>query len=364
MVMQVHRAAAIEPRVAVRINGMSLEGLNIGTEINAQDDLMAVTIDEDLETPSMFTLTLRNWNLIREKVTWVDHKSFEIGNSIEIGMSYEGLPQTTFWGEITGLEPEFSQDEVSILIVRGYDRRHRLMRGRKTKSFAKMKDSAIASQIAASAGLVGKVTDTGATLEYVLQHNQTDLEFLQNRAQRIGYEVVVENKTLFFRPYQHATGKVLTLTQERDLIRFSPRLSSMNQVSALEVRGWDFKQKQAVIGQVKSNALSTSMGGSSNGPKQAQKAFSTASEIVVAQPMSSATEAKKMAQGQFEGMALNYITGEGDCRGNPKIRAGRVIEITGIGKRFSGLYYVTAANHLYRKGDGYRTQFTVRRNST
>jgi phage protein D len=336
----------------------------MNAETDAKTDLVAVTIAEDLEAPSMFTLQFVNRNLKRGKVTWVDSDLLDIGGSVEIGMTYEGTPATLFSGEITGLEPEFSKEDASMLIVRGYDLRHRLMRGRKTKSFTKMKDSAIASQIAAQANLIGKVTDTGIVLEYVLQHNQTDLEFLQDRAKRIGYEVVVENKTLFFRPYQHTTGKVLTLTSGQDFSRFSPRLSSMNQVGEVEVRGWDFKQKQALVGQCKSSERPAGMGGTTSGAKQTVRAFSIASNVVVTQPVASAIEAKKMAQGQFDGMALNYITGDGECRGNPKIRAGRVIEIAGIGKRFSGLYYVTATNHTYRKREGYQTQFTVRRNAT
>jgi phage protein D len=63
-------------------------------------------------------------------------------------------------------------------------------------------------------------------------------------------------------------------------------------------------------------------------------------------------------------MAIGYITGEGTCLGNSKVQAGKVIEITGVGKKFSGLYYVTATSHRYSQDGGYRTQFTVGRNTT
>lgn len=366
MLPQVAGAKEIVPSVVVRVNGLPLGRLGMGAPIDAKEDLIAVTIAEDLEVPSMFTLKLKNWDLDQGKVTWVDSDQLGLGSAVEIGLSYDQSAAIQFWGEITGLEPEFTEDTASVLIVRGYDRRHRLMRGKKTKSFTKMKDSAIASQIASSASLMGKVTDTKTNLEYVLQHNQTDLEFLQDRARRIGYEVVVENKTLFFRPYQHRTGKVVTLTRGENLLSFSPRLSSMNQVSAVEVRGWDPKQKKPVIGKIQSNAQpSPIMGGSSNGFKATSAAFGQqASQVVVTEPVSSLEEAKQIAQAQFDAMALGYITGDGECRGNPKIRAGRVIAIEGVGKRFSGLYYVTAATHTYAKGEGYLTQFTVRRTST
>ncbi len=71
-----------------------------------------------------------------------------------------------------------------------------------------------------------------------------------------------------------------------------------------------------------------------------------------------------MALGQFQELAIAYITGEGICQGNPHLRAGKVIEIAGVGRRFMGLYYITNVEHNYSRDQGYKTAFTVRRNAT
>ena len=63
-------------------------------------------------------------------------------------------------------------------------------------------------------------------------------------------------------------------------------------------------------------------------------------------------------------MALAYISGEGLCIGRTDLRAGKVIKIEGLGRRFSGLYYVTATRHTYTPAAGYRTAITVKRNAT
>jgi phage protein D len=228
----------------------------------------------------------------------------------------------------------------------------------------KMKDSDIARQIASAAGLIAQVEDTKVTLEYVLQHNQTDLEFLQSRAQRIGYEVFVEHKKLHFRSPNTSQAKVLTLQQGGSLLRFAPRLSTMDQVGQVEVRGWDIKQKKAVVGKASTGQESSKMGGATNAAAQVNRAFGKASSPRVTLPTASQAEADQMALGQFRDMGLVYISGEGQCRGNPDLRAGIVIEILGIGKRFSGLYYVSSATHTYETDQGYRTDFTVRRNAT
>lgn len=352
--------ASLTPQLEIKINGASIAR----THMEAMADLLSVSVTEDVDTPGMFSLTLMNQDLITGKITWADHALFNVGNEVEIRMGDgEGIA-TLVLGEITGLEPEFQQDEVPTLVVRGYDLRHRLMRGHKTRSFTKMKDSEIAGQIAREGGLTAALKDTKVKLEYVLQHNQTDLDFLQSRAQRIGYEVAIGGKSLSFQPYRNTERKVLTLTYGENLSVFSPRLSSMNQTTSVEVRGWDVKQKQSTVAQSKAVEVSSNMGGKTNGPQTTQKAFGRSSHVIVTEPISSVSDAQQVARGHLETMALAYITGSGECQGNPKLRAGRVIEITGVGKRFSGLYYVTSAIHTHTKDEGYRTEFEVKRNAT
>ncbi|MFK0735061.1 MAG: phage late control D family protein [Gloeotrichia echinulata GP01] len=202
-------------------------------------------------------------------------------------MGYDKDLKTVMVGEITGLEPEFSQDTTPMLVVRGHDLRHRLLRGRQTKSFTQMKDSDIVSQIANGKGLMPKVEDTKVKLEYVLQHNQTDWEFLQERAARIGYEVAVDNTTLYFRPHDNAKSKVLTLTYKEDLQEFLPRLSTMNQVYQVKVQGWLPKEKKTVVARAGAGKEGKKMGGEISGAKEVQKAFGISSHTIVNQSVSS-----------------------------------------------------------------------------
>ena len=110
-----------------------------------------------------------------------------------------------------------------------------------------MKDSAIASQIAREAGLRAQVQDTKVTQRYVIQSNQSDWEFLQRRAGLLGYEIYVRDKVLYFRWPQSAAQPADKLSLGEDITEFSPRLSSLTQVSEVAVRGWDVKQKKAVV---------------------------------------------------------------------------------------------------------------------
>ncbi|HLP87141.1 MAG TPA: hypothetical protein VK184_00845 [Nostocaceae cyanobacterium] len=350
-------ASVLSPNLQILIQGQP-----ITQEI--ANDLLSASVSEDLEAPNMFDLQLTSWKLSDQTMTWVDDPTFEIGKTVEIQMGYDQNLKTILVGEITGLEPEYNQDMTPILVVRGHDLRHRLLRGRYTRSFLQMKDSDIATQIAATRSIAAQVTDSKVILEYILQHNQTDWEFLQERAKRIGYEVIIENTTLYFRPHENNQTKVLTLTYGENLQEFLPRLSTMSQVQQLEIRGWIPKDKQEVISKATAGQEGGTMGGSTSGAKAVKTAFGESSQTIVNQPVMSKAEADQMALGQFQNIAIAYITGEGACQGNADLRAGKVIEIAGVGTRFSGLYYITGTKHYYSRIQGYQTSFTVRRNAT
>jgi phage protein D len=341
---------------------LRVDGTDLPVEVAAQ--VVEVEVLLDVSAPSMFAVRIINWDPDKLQVTWADDSLFAEGAEVEILMGYMGKLAPVMVGEVTGLEPEFRASEVPVVTVRGYDRRHRLMRGRKTRSFTQVKDSDIAAQIAQEAGLTPEAEDTQSTLDYVMQHNQTDLEFLEARAARLGYEVVVENKTLKFRPHANDQAEVLTLKRNPDLLEFCPRLSTVGLAGEVEVRGWSPKDKEALVGKAAAGDEGTTMGGMAGGLDTADQAFDAAVAVSVDRPVLSQGEADQIAAGRLREMALSYVTGEGVAIGRADLKAGTVVKIEGYGKRFSGLYYLPSVHHTYSPKRGYRTGFALRRNAT
>jgi phage protein D len=351
-------ASPLVPDFDVIINGSPLP-----TEAEAY--IAGVTVDESVELPSMFTLEVTSSDEQTQEAQWVnDQNLFAIGNVVEIKLGYVDDLETVLIGEITAWEPQFVFNRLPSLTVRGYDRRHRLQRGRKTRTFVQQKDSDIASQIAREAGLTAQAEDSATVHDYILQANQTDLDFLHERASRIQYEVVVEDKTLFFRPVGNAQGEVLILTMDDDLLEFYPRLSSAGQVGEVTVRSWSPKDKKELVGQAQAGDEVSTMGGQESGAALVEGAFGAAIELLSAHPVATQAEADQLAKARFNHLVLDLISGEGVCWGRTDLRAGKVITIDGVGQRFSGQYYVPAVVHRYLPQRGYQTHFTVRRNAS
>jgi len=347
----------LAPEFAVQVNGSPLPK-------EAEADLIKVSVLDDVDAPGMFAITTVAWDTATMKAKWIDDALFREGNPVEIAFGYRDNKMISLSGEITGLEPDFPELQPPTLTVRGYDRRHRLMRSRRSRSFTNCKDSDIASQIASEANLRPKVEDSGVMLPYVLQHNQTDLEFLMMRARRINFEVAAIDRDLLFRPRKIADTAELTLHREVELLEFRPRLTTLGQVPQVEVRGWDPTKKQEIVAQAAIGDEPRLMAGSSSGPSATRRAFDTLKSVRVTSPVQSQDEADAMAKRGFAEMALGYIRADGVCIGEPRMRAGTVVNIAGIGDRFSGAYYVLCVEHSFRPKKGYRTYFSARRNAT
>ena len=351
------RFDTLAPEFSVRINGCALPNAALA-------DIISLTVVEDVDATGMFALTLLGWDSVEMKVKWIDSDLFREGNPVEIEMGYRDRTQRLFSGEITGLEPAFAQSQAPTLTVRGYDRRHRLMRERKTRSFTNLKDSDIASQLAGGAGLNPEVEDSKVVLPYVLQHNQTDLEFLLTRTRRIDYEVIAQERSLLFRPRRIKQDAELTLRREIELLEFFPRMTTMGQVQVFTVRGWNPKDKKEIVARAAAGDESSLMAGTVSGPSNVQDVFDHTGSTRVAAPVQSQAEADQMAAQGYAEMALGYIHAEGVCIGEPRLRAGSVVKVEGIGRCFSGLYYVSAVEHRFSMRKGYRTAFSARRNAT
>jgi len=340
------------PAFGLRVGGLPLTP-------DAMAAVVAVSVVQDVDLPGMFTVRLIDWDPDLRRPTWSDGPVFEPGASVEVSLGYVGALSTVLTGEITGLELEIEGDEPPMVVVRGYDRRHRLMRGQLTRTFVGVTDSDIARRIGAERGLAVQATETARPIAHVLQHNQTDLEFLSQRAARIGYEVGMDDRTLLFQPRQRPGVPTVVLRRDAELVSFFPRLTTMGQASGVVVQGRDparpDQQVRAVVG--------TDDGGAAGVPTAEALPGAGAVDVgnrTLLRPVADQAEARALAEALADTTRPWQITGTGTCIGRPDVRAGEPVRIEGLGTRFSGEYAVTAATHTYQPSSGYRTEFCVR----
>ena len=315
-------------------------------------DLVALTVESSLHLPDSATLVLHD-----SRLHWIDQQTLDPGKSLRIKANTDGKDHLVFDGEIVGLEPAFSVDAVR-LVVRAFDRLHRLSRGRKVRSFVNVTDGDVAKKLAGEAGL-GFKGKAGPVHKYLFQNNETNLEFLRKRAAALGFVVYVDGKTLHFTEPK-ADGPVVELQWAATLSEFHPCLTTVDQVTGTVVRGWDPEKKKEIVSRAQTNEGGPEVGVGKPGGSLAEQAFggnatNQGSHIPVRDQESADAMAKALA-GQH---ASRFIEAEAVCAGNPQILAGSPVKIASLGTRFSGTYLVTSCRHEYGEDKSFKTHFSV-----
>ncbi len=318
-----------------------------------QNDLLSLTIESSLHMPDAATLVINDQNL-----KWVDHANVMPGKALKIQVASGGEPQTVFEGEMVELEPHYEAEGLK-LTVRAFDKLHRLTRGRYVKSFVDATDSDIFQKVIQAAGLQAKVRSTRVIHKHVLQANQTNLEFLQERAGALGFFLYAEGNTIHCEP-PPTSGEVIELQWHQNLGDFRPRLSTVGMVSEVNVRGWDPVRKQVITAQEKQGVGAPKIGVQNSGSDLAKSAHGVNATYLVNEPLTrnpnAATDLAKAVANRLIG---RFIEAEGTCGGDPKILAGQKVKISRVGDRFSGEYFITSATHIFQQKLGYVTHFSV-----
>lgn len=360
------------PDFKVLVEGRELDPTTHG-------DILDLNITMDIENLTSFAMTVNNWDDKSFEFKYSDTTTFDIGKRVDIQMGYANDLRFMASGLIQSLAPRFPETGSPTLSVSGVDRRVKLRDRKPTqkdvKQFVKAKDHEIARIIATRNGLDAEVTETTQEHPLVVQKNLDDLTFLMERAKRIDFDFFlrVNPKTgrdvlCFVSPTDHRDArraKTYIFEWGKNLINYSSQLTLNKQVASVTVQAWDPRTKARIFYKATARDLPETKGAGTNGAQAAEERLAKREDIVVDQPVSSTQEAKDLAISQLRERAYQFLTGSGRVIGLPDMRPGDVIELHGLGVRFSGPpgkplhYYVKKVTHTLG-GNGYQTQFEVR----
>lgn len=319
------------------------------------DRVREISIEDSLGLPNVCTLKMgfprpKNKTDPHE----IDSQPFKIGDAlvIKLGARESRAPTTIFTGEVLTLEPEFSAGGVQ-LQVRAYDKTHRMHRSRKTQAWQDQTASDIVKKVVACCGISVEVESSGGPYKFMQQSNETDWDFCNRLADRVGFELLVDGtKVKFQKP---GKGEKVELEWSETLRSFHPRVTAVQQVDKVTLNAVD-PLTDSVIQSSKNNPNQIAKIGLSR--DEVGKSFKGDSIHVATAPVHNQGEADALAQAMLDTIANSYIAAEGSAPGNPKIKAGAIIDVKGVGTKFSGTYRVQSAVHTLRGGGAYETLFS------
>lgn len=323
--------------------------------IDLSVNVIGIRVTEDLTRPSRFTLNVSDVGRV-----WTKSNKFKSGREVEVKLGFVSKMESVIRAEVHSWEVDLAADGPARLVVQGYDRLHRFTRGPKTRTFVDQKDSEIVRKIAQEHGLSADVDDSQALHPFVLQHNVPDFDFILERAALCGFEVQVQGKKLLFKKPAVTGQPAVKLTWGENIGRIAHEINTFDQAPKIEARAWDPVNQKLLTAPAKAGDELSKMGGQTLGARLAKDRFGEAQQYVLS-AATSLKELESVVKAEYNRRAGNFVQIECRVDGNPRIRAGTVVEIEKAGKRLDGVYYVTWAEHAFFTDSGYFTEFRARR---
>lgn len=348
------------------LDGNPLDGAVIGK-------LRKVECEEHADLADLlrltFTLTQREnnsgWAMLDDNVF---PRLAKLKFSINVGSNNS---QPIMEGYVVEVAAEYGNDPANnTLSVVAFDSSVLMNLEEKARAWAGMADADIATTIFGEYGFGTDVDSTQPTraenVQTVIQRG-SDIQFLRTLARRNGYECYVDLDAANGQPVGHfhlpkyaATPQgTLSIGMGRDStietlrIRYDLLRPAVTKIGNLDLYSSD--EQTAEITSVASQALGSTSTLSDDRPRKV---------LVNPLELTEAGELQTYAQAVTDRAAL-AIRAEGELNAQAYegiLRAKRPVLVRGVGREFSGTYYVERVLHSF-EGGSYKQSFTLRRNA-
>lgn len=325
-------------------------------------------VDDSRNLPDAFVLRFRDSGHVV-----LDKGKFKVGAKIKLKVQTsdpEG-PQDLLSGEVTAVAIDL--DRIGTFTeVRGYDHAHRLFRGRRVTAYPDMTIADVVRKVTQRAKIpAGKIDEvqgfSGGPNTQLSQDNVSDWEFLSRLADAVGAQIAVRDGKLNFELPEvpssapstttKATADPLVLEAHRTLVSLRASVTAAEQVPEVQVRGWDYENKKEVSATATPKNAGTDVPNVS--PVDLANKFASPPFLDAASPRRTQGAANATARALADRFGSACTELDGVAKGNPKLRAGTAVTLTGVGAPFSGKYTLTSTRHLFNAEVGYTTEFTV-----
>ncbi|ABW13215.1 Rhs element Vgr protein [Parafrankia sp. EAN1pec] len=276
-----------------------------------------------------------------------------------------GAEKVLFEGTIYSLGFGYDERGATAVVV-AYDSSYALFNGVHTATYHNVTDSDLVTKIARELSIdTGTINPTTVVHEHVGQVNETHWDFLTRRAREVDHVLRVRDNKMEFvrptaaddapRPGNFDSPSHLQLTPGGDLDVFTARVTAAQQVSEVEVRGWDDRGKRELVATARASTRAAQI---KDDPADLGAGNSSARYVAPARPLATQAECDAMVAAVAERIASTSVAAEGVAHGDPRILAGVALSVGRTGGSFDGKLTVSHAEHVFDHAS-YRTRFTV-----
>ncbi|MCA9948322.1 MAG: phage baseplate assembly protein V [Anaerolineales bacterium] len=326
------------PQIVITINGKLLT-------VQDMQGLAEIRVRQGLSVPAQCELLFR-----APPGPLTEAEKVKIGAKVQVDVQ-----GTLFIGEVTAVEHVYTAQNVHEIYVRSYDALYRMRKNQSVRIFKNARLSDLARKFAAQANVnLAKSNTRGVNTQWplVYQHQQSDLELLNDLAGQVGLYAVIKGAELNLVSLDGRGDPIqLTLGGNLNTARIETNADAL--VNRVEVRSWNPQNAEySQIDSARLNGITVS--------SRISQQIATSKRTLINKPSAHSGAGKIAAEAELMQRAATGVRFWGITDGHSGLQPGVIIDVVGVAREVEGLYVLTEAVHTINAQSGYETElFTM-----
>ncbi len=321
------------PTVEVRLDGELLAP-------EALDALAQVRVQQRLSLPTLCELTFAG------PAGALSRRGVQTGARLEVRLGAAREP--LFSGEVTAVELSHGPARAFGLRLRAYDPLHRLRKRQPVRAHVEITVEELASELASEVGLSVRCGASVPLWRHLVQHRESDLEFLAELAGRAGLYLTLRGDVLHLGSLEGVDDGPALLLGE-NLLEAQLELNADAACRSVSAAGWNVRDVDVLAAraggarsgrEVRAEASPASVGG-------------TGERTLVDERGESEAHVEGAAQAELDRRAAREVIFRGVAQGDGALRPLARVEVRGVAESVAGTYVLTGVTHTVDAQRGY-----------
>jgi phage baseplate assembly protein gpV/phage protein D len=258
-----------------------------------------------------------------------------------------------FVGQVTAVEHYYGPTRSHEIRVRGYDLLHQLRKRQSVCARVQVNTRDLAQEMVTDLGLTVQAVESGPLWSRLIQHRQSDLELLQEVAERCGLFLAVRGTILHLLTLQ-GIGEPLPLALGETLLEARIEMNTDAICRSVEATGWDTSRIETHEGRVSHARVGRAV------PAEVAPASvgSSGKRTLVNEGTLNDEHAIALAQAELDQRVAREVTLWGIAEGDPRLHPGTPVAITGVADVLAGRYVLSTVIHTIDAQHGFLSEIS------
>ncbi|NIG53825.1 type VI secretion system tip protein VgrG [Chitinophaga sp. Cy-1792] len=318
-----------------------------GNAVTKSYQISSIMVMKEVNRIPAATIVIQDGEASKQTFPVADKDDFLPGTAIEIKAGYRGKEDTIFKGQVIRTTIRVRKN-VSLLYVECRDKIFSSSLSPQNKYYKDQKDSEIIEDILGKYQLDKDVTATTIKHTTLVQYQQSDWDFLLQRATATNMHCIINDGKGSFKVPDLGQSPAETIQYGSSLLEMDLELDARTQPPELKIISWDQSSQDITTTTAKEPA--GKLNGDLSGKDLAGKINAADSQLLISTTIP-AQELQLAADAMLMRTRLSACSGRVNCQGTAKIVPGCMIALNGIGKHYQGNAYVTGVKHMIIKGN-------------